>query len=189
MREYRPASRYSCLSRAMFSNGALRSGCRAPIALTLRALRFTYPCRLNNCLTTPSPAGVPRSPSRWDISRRVRSVHWTPSRIGSPAVWSRNTSRKFCSSCGQMSIRRRRPPFFFEPGPPPDPPVAPTPPAPAGSSWGRSPELEPCTRRRHAPVWPPPPLRIAGDPSPTASRKTVSWLSRFPRCKAACRPP
>src|SRR5215204_4041421 len=59
-----PASRYSRLSRATFSNWALRSGWRRPIVRDFCALRFTYPCPFSNRLTARLPAGVPRSARR-----------------------------------------------------------------------------------------------------------------------------
>ena len=58
-------------------------------------------------------AGVPSSPNRRLISRRDRLVHNIPSRIGSPAVNSASSCRKWSSSGGCRSIAAWRPAPFF----------------------------------------------------------------------------
>src|SRR3954447_7065684 len=109
----RPALRYFFLRRAMFSNWALRFGSRGPIVFFFNAFRRRYRCLRSSCETTCRLAGVPNSPSLSAICRRDRFVHFTSARIGSPAVWSWRTFRKFSSRAGEASINRLRPPPFF----------------------------------------------------------------------------
>src|SRR3954449_9455824 len=109
----RPALRYFFLRRAMFSNWALRFGSRGPIVFFFNAFRRRYRCLRSNCETTCRLAEVPNSPSLSAICRRDRFVHFTSARIGSPAVWSWRTFRKFSSRAGETSISRLRPPPFL----------------------------------------------------------------------------
>ena len=111
----RPAFRYSFLRRAMFSNWALRSGLRGPIVFFFNAFRLRYPCLRSNWDTTCRLTGVPNAVIRSAICRRDKFVHFTSARIGSPAVWSWSTFKKFSSRAALISINRLRPPLFFGP--------------------------------------------------------------------------
>lgn len=78
-----------------------------------RAFRWPKPCFLNSLRTVCRLAEVPIS-AKWRlISRRDRLVHNTPSRIGSPAVNSACSLRKFSSNNGFCSLAHLRPAPFF----------------------------------------------------------------------------
>ena len=109
----RPAFKYSFFKRAMFSNWALRFGLRGPIVFFFNAFRLRYLCLRSNWETTCRLTGVPNSVTRLAISPRDRFVHFTSARIGSPAVWSSRTFKKFSSRAAETSINFLRPPPFF----------------------------------------------------------------------------
>src|SRR5208282_950328 len=110
----RPAFKYCFLRRAIFLNWALRFGLRGPIVFFFRAFRLRYPFLRSNWETTCRLAGVPNSPSRREICPRDKFVHFTSARIGSPAVWSSSTLKKFTSRAANISISFLRPPLFSD---------------------------------------------------------------------------
>ncbi len=145
--------------------------------------------RLQQLAQNPLSAGVPRSAIRRPISLSDRLVHRTSARIGSPAVCSRNTSSRFCSSSGLVSINRLGPPPFFGPGQAPDPRAAASPHAPAGSFLDHTPKVATHTRLRQTPTSRPQRPRTAADPSPTRTGKTISSAVPSPPGILASRPP
>src|SRR5664279_5760094 len=108
-----PTFKYCFLRRAIFLNWALRFGLRGPIVFFFKAFRLRYPFLRNNLETTCRQAGVPNLPSRCEICPRDRFVHFTSPRLGSPAVWSSSTFKKFASRAADSSINFLRPPLFF----------------------------------------------------------------------------
>src|SRR5271157_5882999 len=172
----RPASKYSFFKRAMFSNWALRFGLRGPIVFFFNAFRLRYPCLRSNWDATCRLAGVPNAVSRSAISRRDKFVHFTSARIGSPAVWSSSTLKKFSSRAALISINFLRPPLFFGRDWCPSRLPLPVPPTPGGWSWDRTGGLAQCTRSHHAPAWWPRQLRSAVDRSLPMSQIAVSSL-------------
>src|SRR5208337_2299101 len=68
-----------------------------PIVFFFRAFRLRYPFLRSNWETTCRLAGVPNLSSRREICPRDKFVHFTSARIGSPAVWSSSTLKKFAS--------------------------------------------------------------------------------------------
>src|SRR5271168_4158229 len=96
----RPAFKYCFLRRLIFLNWALRFGLRGPIVFFFNAFRLRYPFLRSNWDTTCRLTGVPNSVTRRAICRRDKFVHFTSARIGSPAVWSWSTFKKFSSSLG-----------------------------------------------------------------------------------------
>src|SRR5580693_3719885 len=109
----KPAFKYFFLRRAIFLNWALRFGLRGPIVFFFSAFRLRYPCLRSNWETTCRLAGVPNLSSRREICPRYKFVHFTSAFIGSPAVWSSSTLKKFASSSADISISFFRPPLFF----------------------------------------------------------------------------
>src|ERR1700678_1233769 len=109
----KPAFKYCFLRRAIFLNWALRFGWRGPIVFFFRAFRLRYPFLRSNWETTCRLAGVPNLSSRREICSRDRFVHFTSARIGSPAVWSSSTLKKFASRSADISTSFLRPPPFF----------------------------------------------------------------------------
>ena len=167
----RPASKYCCLSWAIFSNWALRSAC-CPIVRFFCGLRRRYPCSHSRLDTTFFPAGVPNVFSRREICRRERFVHLTSARIGSPAVWSRSTSRKFSTNCGHVSVSGLRPPLFFVGGVCPTHSEIPFRTFHAESSLGHNPALVRRIRYHHALVLPLRPQHIVADRARSKSHTT-----------------
>ena len=134
-----PAAWYSCRSRAMFSNWALRSGC-CPIVFFLRAVRRpSLSCPQQAANRPPTGGRAQREqPPRQLAQRQVGPQHADPHRIA---------RREFREQLPQVGLQggtglrqRRRPPLFFGPGRPPDPRVLPSPAGPAESSSDRSQE-------------------------------------------------
>src|SRR5208337_3382057 len=109
----RPAFKYCFLRRAIFLNWALRFGLRGPIVFFFRAFRLRYPFLRSNWETTCRLAGVPNLSSRREICPRDKFVHFTSARIGSPAVWSSSTLKKFASRAADISLSFLRPAPFF----------------------------------------------------------------------------
>src|SRR5271157_3057492 len=185
----RPAFKYSFFNRAMFSNWALRFGLRGPIVFFFNAFRLRYLCLRSNWETTCRLAEVPNSVTRRAISPRDRFVHFTSARIGSPAVWSSRTFKKFSSRAAETSINFLRPPLFFGHGSCPDRLPHPVPLALGGWSWGRTAGVAQCTRSHHAPAWWPRQLRSAVDHPRSASQTAASSSVRFPVHRRPCCPP
>src|SRR5215475_7285440 len=183
-----PDASYSRRRRAMFSNWALRSGWW-PIVFFLRAVRWPSFSFLSSRRIVRRLAGVPSANNRRDNSRSDRLVHSTPSRIGSPAVNSSNSWRRFASRGGCATARCRRPPLFFGCAQLPHP----LPPLDHGDpgEWfsDRTPKPVRCTRLRHAPVWSPLLPHTAVDPSPTATRRSAASSVRPLLNTLPCRTP
>ena len=133
-------------------NWALRFGLRGPIVFFFKAFRLRYPFLRSNWETTCRLAGVPNLPSRRAICPRDKFVHFTSARIGSPAVWSSNTFKKFSSRAADISISFLRPPLFFGHDSCPDRRSLPIPPVPGGWSWDRAAARWRCTRHHHDPA-------------------------------------
>src|SRR6266851_764594 len=163
-----PAASYSRRRRAMFSNWALRSGWW-PIVFFLRAVRWPSLRFLSRRRIVRRLAGVPSANSRRDNSRNDRFVHSTPARIGSPAVNSCNSWRRWASRDGCATARGGRPPLFVGGARQPHPLHL------LGrgglDEWfsDRTPKPARCTRPRHAPAWSPRRPHSDVDLSPTAS--------------------
>src|SRR5216683_3307193 len=148
----RQAFKYCFLRRVIFLNWALRLGLRGPIVFFFNAFRLRYLFLRSNWETTCRLAGVPNSPSRREICPRDKFVHFTSARIGSPAVWSSSTFKKFASRAADISINLLRPPLFFGHDPCPDRLPLPIPPVPGGWFWGRIEASWRCTRPHHDPA-------------------------------------
>ena len=98
----------------MFSNWALRFGLQGPIVFFFNAFRLRYLCLRSNWETTCRLTGVPNSVTRLAISPRDRFVHFTSARIGSPAVWSSRTFKKFSSRAATWIDFFASTPFFSD---------------------------------------------------------------------------
>ena len=105
--------------------------CEGPIVFFFRAFRLRYPFLRSNCETTCRLAGVPNLSSRREICPRDRLVYFTSARIGSPAVWSSITLKKFASRSADISTSFLRPAPFFGHDSYPDWRFLPVPPASA----------------------------------------------------------
>src|SRR5271157_4107993 len=189
LRTGRPAFKYSFFKRAMFSNWALRFGLRGPIVFFFNAFRLRYLCLRSNWETTCRLAGVPNSVTRRAISPRDKFVHFTSARIGSPAVWSSRTFKKFSSRVAEISINFLRPPLFFGHDWCPDRLPLPVPPVLGGWSWDRTSGVAQCTRPHHAPAWWPRQPRSAVDHPRPVSQRAASSCVRFPVHRRTCCPP
>jgi hypothetical protein len=77
------------------------------------AFRLRYPCLRSNWDTTWRLTGVLKTVIRRAICLRDKFVHFTSVRIGSPAVWSSRTFKKFASRATLISIAFLHPPLFF----------------------------------------------------------------------------
>src|SRR4051812_33322118 len=190
LRTGRPSFKYCFFRRAMFSNWALRFGLRGPMVFFFRAFRLRYPFLRSNWETTGRPAGVPDFSSRREICPRDKFVHLTSPRIGSPAVWSSSTFKKFASSSADISTSFLRPPPFFGHDSCPDRPSLPVPPTPGGWSWGRIGARRRRTRPHHAPAswtrW----RHTADDRLQPASRRAASSSVRSSvHRRPCCTPP
>src|ERR1700719_21858 len=185
----RPAFKYCFLRRVIFLNWALRFGLRGPIVFFFKAFRLRYPFLRNSWETTCRLAGVPNLPSRRAICPRDKFVHFTSPRIGSPAVWSSRTFRKFASSSADISTNLLRPPPFFGHDSCLDRLSLPVPPIPDEWSWGRTEALWRCSRPRHDQAswtrWP----HNADDRPQPASRRGASSSVRFALYRRPCRTP
>src|SRR5215813_3662135 len=183
-----PDASYSRRRYAMFSNWALRSGW-CPIVFFFRAVRWPSLSFLSSRRIVRRLAGVPSANSRRDNSRNDRLVHNTPSRIGSPAVYSCNRCRRFASRVGWATARGGRPPPFCGY----DPPPRPLPPPGRGGldEWfaDRTPRYAQYTRPRHAPTWPLRQPHTAVDLFPTAIQRTAASSVRSLLHTHPCRTP
>src|SRR5271157_4299140 len=184
-----PALRYSLFKRAMFSNWALRLGLRGPIVFFFNAFLLRYLCLRSNWDTTSRLTGVPNAVTRSAISFRDKFVHFTSARIGSPAVWSRSTLKKFGSRAASTSISFFRPPPFFGPDWCPSRLLLRVPPTPGGWSWDRTAEHAQCTRYHRAPASLPPRRHNAVDRSPLMSQRAASSFVRLLVNRRPCCPP
>ena len=82
----------------------------------------------------------------------VSAASFTSVCIGSPAVWSSSTLRKFASRAADISISFLRPPPFFGHDSCPDRLSLPIPLVPGGWSWDRTAARWRCTRPLHDPA-------------------------------------
>src|SRR5277367_3584149 len=187
----RPAFKYCFLRRVIFLNWAFRFGLRGPIVFFFKAFRLRYPFLRSNWETTCRLAGVPNFSSRREICPRDKLVHFTSARIGSPAVWSSSTLKKFASRAADISISFLRPPPFFGHDSCPDRRSLPIPPVPGGWSWDHTAASWKCTRPHRDPAsWTRWRHTVDDRPRP-ATRRGASSSVRFsvhrhPCCTPPC---
>ncbi len=133
--------------------------------------------------------GVPKAVTRSAICLRDKFVHFTSVRIGSPAVWSSRTFKKFASTAALISIAFLHPPLFFGHESCPAHLSLPAPPFHGGSSLDRIQGSGQCTQFHHDPVWQPRWPRTAVDRPPKVTHTAASSSAQFPVHTRPCCPP